>query len=67
MSKWNKLFGLKNPEAYGKIEDPPKKEEEHTFSGLYITEYNCRMLQALCYKFDIDSQAILKLVLKDHE
>ncbi len=54
MTKWDKLFGLDHPEAYGKIEDPKKPEdnEKYLFNS-DRDEINHKMLLLLCKKLDI--------------
>jgi len=51
MTKWDKLFGLEHPEAYGKIEDP-EDNEKHLFNT-DVDEINHKMLLLICKKLDI--------------
>ena len=56
MTKWNKIFGLGHPEAYGKIEDPEDKEKH-----LYNTdtpEITLELLTVICKKLGIDTTFI---------
>ena len=56
MTKWDKLFGLEHPEAYGKIEDPVDNTKR-----LYNTdtpEITLELLLAICKKLDIDTTFI---------
>ena len=71
MTKWDKLFGLEHPEAYGKIEDP----EDNT-KRLYSTDIpdiTLDLLVAICNNLKIDISYIydryaktLKEQLKEH-
>ena len=66
-SKWDKLFGLEHPEAYGKIEDPEDKEKH-----LYNTdtpEITLELLTAICKRLGIDTTHIWNTyskTLKEH-
>jgi len=56
MSKWDKLFGLANPEAFGKIEEPTANEKH-----LYNTdtpEITLELLMAICNNLKIDTTFI---------
>ena len=56
MSKWNKLFGLANPEAFGKIEDQVDNTKH-----LYNTdtpEITMELLLAICKRLNIDTSFI---------
>ena len=56
MTKWDKLFGLDHPEAYGKIEDPVDNTKK-----LYATdlpEITMELLLAICKNLKIDTSFI---------
>jgi len=53
MTKWNKLFGLDHPEAYGKIED----KEKHIYNT-DTPEITLELLQAICKNLKIDTSFI---------
>jgi len=56
MTKWDKLFGLEHPEAYGKIEDPVDNEKR-----LYATDIpdiTLDLLFAICKNLKIDTSFI---------
>ncbi len=56
MTKWDKLFGLEHPEAYGKIEDPEDK-----IKHLYATDVSditMELLVVICKRLNIDTEFI---------
>jgi hypothetical protein len=56
MTKWNKLFGLDHPEAYGKIEDP-EDNEKHLYAS-DVPDITTELLVAICKKLNIDTTYI---------
>lgn len=66
-SKWDKLFGLEHPEAYGKIEDPEDKEKH-----LYATDVpdiTLELLTLICKGLNIKTEFIwdrYSKTLKEH-
>ena len=56
MTKWDKLFGLEHPEAYGKIEEPTDNTKR-----LYTTDIpdiTVDLLFAICKNLKIDTSFI---------
>lgn len=56
MTKWDKLFGLEHPEAYGKIEDPVDTEK-HLYTD-DIPDITMELLLAICNNLNIDTSFI---------
>jgi len=56
MTKWDKLFGLEHPEAFGKIEDPVDKER-HLYTT-DIPDITMELLLAICKNLNIDTTFI---------
>ena len=54
MTKWEKLFGFANPEAYGKIEDAEDKDK-YIFN-LDLEAFDHEMLLLICKALKIDIQ-----------
>ncbi len=62
MTKWDKLFGLEHPEAYGEIKDP-----EDTKKSIYNTdveEINYYMLKQICDHLKLDTTWINRFYAK---
>jgi len=68
MSKWEKLFGLANPEAFGKIEDPVDNTK-HLYN-IDTPEITMELLLAICKNLKIDISFIWNRyakTLKEHK
>lgn len=58
MTKWDKLFGLDHPEAYGKIEDPEDLDTEKRLYNTDTPEMTLELLFAICKNLKIDTSFI---------
>ena len=52
MTKWDKMFGLEHPEAYGSVE--PEDDTKHLFI-VDLPEINYKMLEQICNNLKIDT------------
>lgn len=53
-SKWDKVFGLEHPEAYGKME--PEEDKATYIFNLDLESFNHDMLLVICQHLKIDIQ-----------
>ncbi len=58
MTKWDKIFGLEHPEAYGKIEEPEDKER-YVFN-IDLEAMDHEMLLLICQALKIDIKWLYK-------
>jgi len=56
MTKWDKLFGLAHPEAYGKIEEPEDKTLK--IFNIDLEKFNHEILLLICQHLKIDIQGV---------
>ena len=61
MTKWDKLFGLDHPEAYGEIKDPKKPEDkDRYFFNTDLQHMDHEILLIICQALKIDIQHLYK-------